>query len=157
MQDYEQTWEEFWKDICTNKDGSINLDQVKRELHDYKRLLKNIPEVYCHVTGDSVSKPFADPKVVCDIADRYYQELYEDMYLDEYVGLYELITDTFGVELPDYQFELICNDIEYAAIHIGVPLKRIVQIAKDYYDRVPCCQDDIPACFAYGLHDEGLI
>ena len=75
MKDYEQTWEEFWKGICT-KDGEVNLEQVKRELHDYKTLLHNVPIVYDHITGGRISKPFTDPKAVTSVADDYYETLH---------------------------------------------------------------------------------
>jgi hypothetical protein len=39
MEDYEKTFEDFWQLIVCNPDGSLNLDQVKRELHDYHTVL----------------------------------------------------------------------------------------------------------------------
>lgn len=56
-EDYIQTWEQRWKGICTNPDGSLNLDQIMRELHDYAFMLKEVPKVYCEVTGGLLSKP----------------------------------------------------------------------------------------------------
>jgi len=29
-EDYIQTWEQRWKGICTNPDGSLDLDQIKK-------------------------------------------------------------------------------------------------------------------------------
>lgn len=57
MEDYETTYEEFWKELVENPDGSLNVDQVKRELHDYECLLSEVPQVFCHVTGGLISKP----------------------------------------------------------------------------------------------------
>jgi hypothetical protein len=55
-QDYEQLWENHWKKNCTNLDGSINLDQIKRELSDYAFMLDQVPSVYSEVTGGTLSK-----------------------------------------------------------------------------------------------------
>ncbi|MFA5395715.1 MAG: hypothetical protein WC346_06820 [Methanogenium sp.] len=54
--DYEKDFEDFWKDIIIKK-GKIDLEQVKKELHDYHILLKEVPEVYMEVTGGRISKP----------------------------------------------------------------------------------------------------
>lgn len=76
---------------------------------------------------------------------------------EEYIGLYELIKRTFGVELPDDQYETISDDVRYAVIQFGVPLQKVVEIARNYYDKHEWCQDDIPGCFGYGLQNEGFI
>lgn len=54
---HQEIWEEKWKDICSNNDGSVNLDQIQRELFDYAFLLEQVPQVYCEVAG--LSKPNA--------------------------------------------------------------------------------------------------
>lgn len=49
-------FEEFWADIvCPN--GQWNLDQVKRELHDYHNCLTEVPKVYMEITRGLMSKP----------------------------------------------------------------------------------------------------
>jgi hypothetical protein len=55
--DYKETWEKRWKTICTNPDGSLNLDQIQRELSDFAFMLDQVSEVYCAVTGGFLSKP----------------------------------------------------------------------------------------------------
>ena len=57
MEDYEATYEERWKEIVENPDGSLNKDQVMRELHDYDGLMRRAAEVYIAVTGNRCSKP----------------------------------------------------------------------------------------------------
>ena len=56
MQDYEKEYEDFWKDIV-EKDGEINLDQVKKELYDFSWMNTEVPKVYDHVTTGRISKP----------------------------------------------------------------------------------------------------
>lgn len=69
MRDYEKTYERFWKTLVENADGSIDMDKLKRELHDYKTLLDNVPEVYCHITNNRISKPNTLASVVIAVAD----------------------------------------------------------------------------------------
>lgn len=56
-EDYEQVFDEFWREIVCNEDGTLNVDQVKRELHDFHTLIENVPKVYDHVSGGRISKP----------------------------------------------------------------------------------------------------
>lgn len=56
-EDYEKTYADFWKSIVENPDGTLNLDQVMRELHDYHQMIEQVPLVYSEVTGGRISKP----------------------------------------------------------------------------------------------------
>jgi hypothetical protein len=64
VSDYERTYDEFWRDII-EPNGQINVDQLKRELHDYW----TVSEVYCAITGGVVSKPLTEPKTVIALAE----------------------------------------------------------------------------------------
>ncbi|MFF2529275.1 hypothetical protein ACFVS2_10275 [Brevibacillus sp. NPDC058079] len=155
--DYEKNWEEFWKDICTNQDGSINLDQVKRELSDYQMVMNTASEVYCHITGDAISKVNTRASAIISEADAYYERIHEEAFLEKCVGLHELFQEIFGFGLSERSYDIIAEAIPGTVIWMGVPLKRVVQIAKDFYDEHKWAQDDIPYCFVTGLHNEGLI
>lgn len=72
MTDYEKTWEDFWKSLCTNPDGSLNLDQIKRELHDFHTAMDNVGKVYCHITGNRISKINTLADAVIAEADEHY-------------------------------------------------------------------------------------
>lgn len=63
MKDYEKTYEDQWLHIC-EPDGELNMDAVKRELHDYATVLKNVAKAYDAVTGGRVTKPMSDPGAV---------------------------------------------------------------------------------------------
>ena len=54
--DVEKEWE-FWQTIICNEDGTINIDQLKLELHDYSLMLGEVPKVYIEVTDGLLSKP----------------------------------------------------------------------------------------------------
>ena len=68
MQDYEKEYEDFWKDII-EEDGVVNMDQVKRELSDFSKIIGNVGKVYDHVTCGQVSKPLTDSDVVIALHD----------------------------------------------------------------------------------------
>ena len=54
--DVEEEWE-FWKDIVCNEDGTINIEQLKKELCDFSLMIGEVPKVYVAVTGGTLSKP----------------------------------------------------------------------------------------------------
>lgn len=76
--DVEQEWE-FWKTIVCNEDGTINVEQLKKELRDYSFMLHEVPKVYIEVTGRTLSKP------------HYYAEsvikVFKEKYGDKVVGI----------------------------------------------------------------------
>lgn len=67
--DYKQNYEKNWKDIVENDDGSINKEQLIKELSDFSMLIKNTSIVYCHITNNAVSNVLTDPDVVIALAD----------------------------------------------------------------------------------------
>jgi hypothetical protein len=56
MPDYAKRYEEFWKEIVENPDGTLNKDQVMRELSDYSAVMHEVAIAYDSVTG-KFSKP----------------------------------------------------------------------------------------------------
>jgi hypothetical protein len=80
MEDYEKKFEEDWKDLLCNEDGTLNKDKVMRELHDYSVLLEHVPKVYMHITGGKISKPNTLAGAVIAEADDSYsnEEVVED-------------------------------------------------------------------------------
>ncbi|MBN6054548.1 hypothetical protein JYK22_21580, partial [Nonomuraea sp. RK-328] len=75
MGDYEKTYNDFWKDLVENEDGSLNRDQVMRELSDYHHLLEQAAEVYSHVTGGRISKTNTIASAVTAVADERIDEI----------------------------------------------------------------------------------
>ena len=53
----EEVYNEFWKDIIENKDGTINKEQLKKELADFSVMIEEVPKVYSEITGGKLSKP----------------------------------------------------------------------------------------------------
>ncbi|WP_206922976.1 hypothetical protein [Alicyclobacillus suci] len=77
LADYEQTFEEFWKPILMSG-GTLNIDQLKRELHDYRVLMSNVSRVYERVTGGVISKPMTSPDAVIREANRHYKWMWSE-------------------------------------------------------------------------------
>ena len=55
-EDYKKEYEDFWKDIVENEDGTLNKDQVMRELSDYSMVMDNCARAYCLMTKQRISK-----------------------------------------------------------------------------------------------------
>lgn len=84
MKDYEKEYELFWKSIVENEDGTLNLDQIKRELYDYGELMHAASTVYCEITNSRISKPNTDPYDVISVAN----DVINDM-IDEAIKEYQ--------------------------------------------------------------------
>lgn len=54
--DYIKDYEKFWKDIVENEDGTLNKDQVMRELSDYYMVMDNCSMAYSTMTKQRISK-----------------------------------------------------------------------------------------------------
>lgn len=82
----EQVYQEFWKDIICNEDGSINIEQLKKELYDYSRVLDNVPAVYSEITGGMLSYPTYKSETVLNIfREKYYDKAWAvDLLADDW-------------------------------------------------------------------------
>lgn len=67
--DIDKEYEDFWKPIIENEDGTINLEQLKRELADFSMLMDATSRVYDYVTNGQVSKPNVRAEVVISLHD----------------------------------------------------------------------------------------
>lgn len=79
----DEEWKLFWKPIVCKEDGTINIEQVKKELHAFSYLMEQIPKVYCHITGSRMSKVFYPAETVISVSDDYQQEVIEQAVKDE--------------------------------------------------------------------------
>lgn len=68
-EDVEKVYREYWQEIV-EKDGVIDVDQVKKELFDFHQVMGTFATVYCEITGNRLSKLLYDPQV-------YVNEFYE--------------------------------------------------------------------------------
>lgn len=56
-EEVEKEYQEFWKDIVENEDGTLNKEQVKKELCDFSMVMDNCTKAYCEMTCNNISKP----------------------------------------------------------------------------------------------------
>lgn len=62
-EDVQKVFEDFWKSLVV-KDGELDVEQVKKELYDYKVMMANVSELYVNITGGQLSKPTYVPHVL---------------------------------------------------------------------------------------------
>ena len=84
MKDYEKNYNEFWKEIVENKDGTINKDQLMKELHDFSYLIHNLGKLYCRISGGITSKPMTNINVILNLYEDALEEQYDNGYSDGY-------------------------------------------------------------------------
>ncbi len=64
----EGMWRRFWEPlVCPN--GTFDLEQVKKELFDFGRVMEQVSLVYANITGGRISKPNTDAGVVIAVVD----------------------------------------------------------------------------------------
>lgn len=61
--DVEKVYREFWQEIVA-PNGKLDLEQVKKELFDFHKILEEVPKVYDNVTGGRLSKPNTPASVI---------------------------------------------------------------------------------------------
>lgn len=59
--------DEFWRSLVF--DGMPSAEEIRNELHDYRRMMGEVPKVYWHITGGAISKPNTPAAAVIALAD----------------------------------------------------------------------------------------
>jgi len=79
----DKVYEEFWKEIVEKPDGSLDTEQIKRELYDFKMVMDIASKVYCELTRGCISKPHTDAdtiiRVVNDLHTQDCQDIYQEL------------------------------------------------------------------------------
>jgi hypothetical protein len=71
----EESWNNFWKPILVKND-QLDIEQLKKELHDFRTLIHNTSEVYDHTTGGKISKVLTDPDKVIETIEDFYGTIF---------------------------------------------------------------------------------
>lgn len=106
--DVEQIYQDFWKEIICDKDGNIDIEKVKNELHDYYIMLEEVPKVYSEITDGILSNPLYDAETVLSFfRDKYANKAGATDYLSDDWNLItaECVTNA------DYK-KAICNYLQ---------------------------------------------
>jgi hypothetical protein len=78
----EELWATFWAPIVA-PGGVVDLDQVKKELYDFERLMDRAEQVYDAVTSGRISKCMTAAEAVIEVADEVARERTDSEILDE--------------------------------------------------------------------------
>jgi hypothetical protein len=98
MEDYERTYDDVWKPLIENEDGTLNLDQIKRELRDYWVQMDEVSQAYSEITGGVLSKPNTAAAYVIEYARRHADQHAADV-LEEAAGELDAIDSADPGEL----------------------------------------------------------
>lgn len=72
--DAEYLWQSFWYALVTRKDGSVDIEQVKKELADYYRLMQTAHQVVMHATDNRIGNVMTDVNVIKAVMDDVFTE-----------------------------------------------------------------------------------
>lgn len=73
-----QESKDFWADIVYNDDGSLNEDQVLRELNDFYYMIREVTEVYGSITNDRMTEPTYYARDVLSLHEELLEGLLQD-------------------------------------------------------------------------------
>lgn len=88
MTEYMDTYNEHWKRIVENPDGSLNKDQVARELADAVTLSGHLTEIYLGVTNEAIGNSFTKPEEVMKILEQRLLDAADDQ-IDDLISTLE--------------------------------------------------------------------
>lgn len=74
----DKIWTKFWLPLLHGTDGRPSLEKIKDELCDFYFVMQQVPKVYCHITGNKLSKLMYKAETVINEADEHYESVYED-------------------------------------------------------------------------------
>lgn len=69
----EHFYAKHWSEII-EPGGELDMDQVKKELYDYRRMMHEVCMVYMHITNSRISKPNTMAHEVIGVADTIVEE-----------------------------------------------------------------------------------
>lgn len=81
----ERVYQNYWADIVA-PNGEIDLELVKRELHDYYLVMQEVSRVYDHISNGRISKPNTRADVLIAMVDDLASEEIEKLVREELEG-----------------------------------------------------------------------
>ncbi len=74
----EKVWQDFWMPLVA-PDGRVDMEQIKKELYDFRQIMKEVSRVYEYVTGGAISKINTKAEEVIIIYKERTQSLVNEM------------------------------------------------------------------------------
>lgn len=84
MKDYKLDYESTWKEIVENSDGTLNKEQLMKELSDFSLLIDHIAHLYDYISQCRVSYPTTKPEEVIALYEQQLQKMYDEGFTDGY-------------------------------------------------------------------------
>lgn len=125
-------WKDFWVPIIM-KNGDVDMEQVKCELYDLRRLSQIVSIVYEDLSGGQMSKPSYNDtgQIIGVIRERFTDEWHED--------IARAIVD---VELPEVKFD----EVDVSGVVPRVAVAAIVEIVlQEIADALGVSSEDLEA------------
>lgn len=82
LETVDEIYNGFWKDIVEKEDGTIDIEQVKKELSDFYVCMDNVPQVYAEITNGTLSKVTYPANTIIGLFHDYFINkswLYDDL------------------------------------------------------------------------------
>lgn len=89
MTDLEKEYNKFWKGIVENDDGSLNKEQVMKELSDFSVLIENLGTIYDRLSGGSASNPLIKTEAILEAYEANIETLTDNAYRDGHKDGYD--------------------------------------------------------------------
>jgi hypothetical protein len=89
MTDLEKEYNSFWKAIVENDDGSLNKEQVMKELSDFSVMINNLTDLYCYISGNACSKAMVPAKKVLSLYEANLEASTDNAYHDGHKDGYD--------------------------------------------------------------------
>lgn len=81
----------FWKGVIYDKNGKLDEKQVLKELADFYFIMQEVPEVYCRITGNQMSKLMYKADDVITLFEQY--NLNKEITQDDVMDMIKNCTD----------------------------------------------------------------
>ena len=105
MKEIEKIYNNFWKEIIENEDGSLNKLQIMKELCDYYHIMHNCSWAYDLMSCGMISKPYTDFDAI--------RRLFNETYINKEWAKDDLING------------ILCKEMTY---------EEIIEAIKDYFN-----------------------
>lgn len=93
MNKVEKEYDDYWKGLVENEDGTLNKEQIMKELYDYSTFMDTASKVYCHITGSKLSKVHYLPEVIISAAEEHQNDIISECIKEKMENLIDEIKD----------------------------------------------------------------
>jgi len=70
-------YDDYWKELVENKDGTLNKEEIKKYLSDYSWIMENTTRVFMEVSGGMISYPNTLASEVIGVYEERQESLFE--------------------------------------------------------------------------------